>query len=100
MGRRKGFDSRKIVAILTVLARNPDGIWLRKIAQEAHLHPTTVSNYIGGVFQPLIDDVSLGGSGKALLRVIKLKPYVLQKLEQGLTVSQILKILGIIKDLE
>lgn len=93
MGRKKGFDPRKITSIITVLANNPDGIWLRRIAEEAKLHPSTVTKYIDTLLKPLVEDVSLGGSGKPLLRVIKLKPLVLERLQQGKSLDQIMKVL-------
>lgn len=92
MGRKKGFDEKKISRIVTVLAANPDGIWLRRIAKESGYSPTTVSHYIGTILAPLLDDVSLG-AGKPLLRVVKLKPFVLEKLQEGRDIRQIMKIL-------
>lgn len=92
MGRKKGFDSKKIGKIVSVLAANPDGIWLRRIAKEAGYSPSTVSHYIETVLAPLLDETSLG-SGKPLLRVIKLKPFVLERLHEGRDIGQIMKIL-------
>jgi len=93
MGRKKGFDKKKITAIITVLANNPDGIWLRRIAEETKIHHSTVTKYIDTLLRPLIEDVSLGSSGKTLLRVIKLKPLVIERLQQGKSLDQIMKIL-------
>ena len=93
MSRKKGFDKRKITAIIAVLANNPDGIWLRRIAEEAKIHHSTVTKYIDTLLKPLVEDVSLGGSGKPLLRVIKLKPFVLERLQQGKSLDKIMKIL-------
>ena len=93
MPRKKGFDERKITSIIGVLADNPDGIWIRRIANETKLHPSTVTKYIDNLLKPLVEDVSLGGSGKPLLRVIKLKPFVLERLQQGKSLDKIMKIL-------
>ena len=93
MGRKKGFDKHKVVKIIEVLARNPDGIWIRRIAGELKLSPTTVTKYIDTVLKPLVEDVSLGGSGKPLLRVIRLKPFVLERLHEGKSIEQTMKIL-------
>ena len=82
MGRKKGFDKRKITSIIGVLANNPEGLWLRRIAEETKLHPSTVTKYIDTLLKPLVEDVSLGGTGKPLLRVIKLKPFVLERLHE------------------
>ena len=96
MGRRKGFDGRKIAGIVGVLARNPDGLWLRQVAKELDISPTTVSKYMDGPLKPLVDDTSLGKTGKPILRVIRLKPFVLERLRQGQDINQILKFLRII----
>jgi len=50
MGRKKGFDERKIAMILDVLIKHPDGAWLRRVAEETKLSPTTVSSYVEGPF--------------------------------------------------
>ena len=92
MGRKKGFDERKIGKIVSVLAANQDGIWLRRIAKESGYSPATVAHYLEGILAPLIDDVSLG-TGKPLLRVVKLKPFVIEKLQEGRDIRQIMKIL-------
>lgn len=96
MGRRKGYDNKKIVAIISALARNPDGLWLRKLAQDTNLSPATVSHYIDSILNPLIECVSLGDK-KPFLKVIKLKPMVLQKIEEGQNINQILKTLYLFK---
>ena len=93
MGRKKGFDERKISKIVTALATNPDGIWLRRIARDTSYSPATVAHYLEGVLAPLIEDVSLGGIGKPLLRVVRLKPFVLGKLQEGRDIRQIMKLL-------
>ena len=93
MGRKKGFDKRKITSIITVLASNPDGIWLRRIAEETKMHPSTVTKYIDTLLKPMVVDVSLGGSGKPLLRVIKLKPFVIERIQRGENLDKIMKLL-------
>lgn len=93
MGRKKGFDERKIRKIVSVLAASPDGIWLRRIAKEADLSPTTVAKYLEGPVAPLLDDVSLGTGGKPILRVVRLKALVLERLQQGDDLRQIMRLL-------
>ncbi len=99
MGRKKGYDQAKIAAIIRVLASHPDGLWLRRIASEAKMHHLTVSRYAESVLRPLVDDTSLGGP-KPLVRVIKLKPIVLEKLREGKDVQQIMKLLQMLGNLE
>ena len=91
-GRPGGADPRKLALVVKILAENPDGIWLRRIARKAALHPTTVSIYIDTVLRPLVDDVSLGSDQKPIIRVIKLKASVVRRLEQGATLGQILQL--------
>ena len=93
MGRKKGFDEKKIGKIVSVLAANTDGIWLRRIAKETGYSPTTVAHYLKDTLVPLTEDVSLGGPGKPLLRVIRLKPFVLEKLREGRDIRQVMKLL-------
>lgn len=95
MGRKKGFNSKKIGLILSVLMKNQDGMWIREIARQTRMHPTTVTKYVEGVLKPLLDDVSLGNTSKHLLRIIKLKPFVIERLEQGQSLDKIMKMLNL-----
>lgn len=96
MGRKKGFDERKIGSIIAVLYENPDGIWITRIAETTNLHPTTVTKYVEGVLRPLIIDVSLAGKERPYLRIIRLKPFVMEKLAEGRNIQQILKVLKLL----
>lgn len=96
MGRKKGFDERKIAAIIGVLYSNPDGIWIRRIARETGIHHNTVSKYVDTALKPLVEDVSLAGANRSMLRVVRLKPFVVEKLAEGRNIQQILKILNLI----
>jgi len=98
MGRKKGFDERKIASIIVYLSKYSDGVWLRQIAQNIGLSPSTVAKYIEGVLKPLVEDTSLGHGPKPLLRVIRLKPAVLQELENGKDLQHILKLLKMINN--
>ncbi len=94
MGRKRGFDDKKIAKIVTVLIANPDGAWIRRIAKQADYSPATVTHYLEGALAPIIEDVSLGGgTGKPLLRIVRLKPFVLEKLREGRDIRQIMKLL-------
>src|SRR3989344_115855 len=93
MGRKKSFDEGKIRVIGTTLAANPDGIWLRRIARETGYAPATVAHYLETVLSPLIEDVSLGTGDKPLLRVVRLKQSVLERLQSGQDLRQIMKLL-------
>jgi hypothetical protein len=100
MGRKKGLDKKKTGAIINVLIANPDGIWLRRIAEETKLSPATVAHYIETALKPLVEDTSLGKTEKPLLRVIRLKPFVLERLREGRNINDIMKILDLMKKIE
>ncbi|SRR3989338_11242482 len=98
MGRKPGFSDDKIYAIVKALYENPEGLWIRKLAEKTNLHPSTVTSYINNILSDLIDDTSLG-SEKPILRVIKLKPYVIERLGEGMSITKILKMVSVIKNI-
>ncbi|MBI2971163.1 MAG: hypothetical protein HYY37_01945 [Candidatus Aenigmarchaeota archaeon] len=100
MGRRPGFDQRKIGAIVAALYKNPDGLWLRQIAKETEMTHATVAKYVEGILRPLVEEVSLGKEGKPLLRVIRLKPFVIERLQEGKSIADILKVLRLMSKVE
>ena len=100
MGRKKGFDEEKIGKIVAVLIANPDGIWINRIAESTKLHPTTVTKYVEGILRPLVEDTTLAGKQRAYLRIIKLKPFVIERLQAGSNIRQIMKILRLISKVE
>ncbi|MBI4014775.1 MAG: hypothetical protein HY365_02370 [Candidatus Aenigmarchaeota archaeon] len=91
MGRKQGFDGRKISSIVSVLVRNPDGIWVRQIARELKISPMTVSKYAAGILKPLLEETRLGAGQKTMLLVLRLKPVVLQQIRQGRDINEIMK---------
>ncbi|MBI2583498.1 MAG: hypothetical protein HYW25_02425 [Candidatus Aenigmarchaeota archaeon] len=97
MARPKN-DPKKIVAIVQVLARYPDGTWIRSIARDAKLHPTTVSHYLSGPLMFLVEESTLGSPDrKPLMRIVRLKPDVLDRLRQGDTVKQVIRLAGLLE---
>ncbi len=94
-GRKKGYDNAKIAAIISALIRNPDGLWIRKIAEETGLHPSTVSKYLDTVLRPMVETTTLG-EGKPILRVVRLQPLALAKLQKGENIAQIIRYLSLI----
>jgi len=95
-GRKKGYDGKKIAAIVEVLFKNPDGVWLRRIAEETKLSPGTVSRYLDTILNPLIETTTLG-ENKPILRVIRLRPLAIEKIREGQDIGQIIKLLGLMK---
>ena len=98
MGRKKGFDEKKIGAIIVALYNNPDGMWIRRLGKATSLHPSTVSRYVDTVLKPLIEDVSLAGENRAMLRIIRLKPFVTEKLAEGRNIQQIMRLMKLLGD--
>jgi len=92
MGRKPGFDQNKIERIAEVLVANPDGIWISRIAEQTKLHPSTVTKYLEGVLAPLVEDVSLAGRERPILRIVKLKSFVIERLQEGKTIDEILRL--------
>ena len=82
MGRKPGLNERKVLTIIQVLLEHPDGIWLRQVAKETGLSPSTVARYLETILQPLVEENSLR-AGKPLLRVVNLKPFVTDRLQAG-----------------
>jgi hypothetical protein len=99
MPRPKGVDPAKMASIFKVLTKYPEGTWIRRLAKEAGVHPTTATKYVEGPLAPMVEISSLGsGEGRPLLKVVRLKPIVLQRLEEGLTFEQIMRLLQVIRE--
>lgn len=96
-GRPCGPDINKIAAILKVLAEHPDGLWLREVARKANVNPMTVSNYANTVLRPFLEDISIGSDEKPILRVLKLKAWVIDKIEKGASLGELMKFSEILK---
>jgi len=97
MSRPPGEDLRKVARMIEVLIEAPEGLWLREIAKRAGIHPTTVANYANSLLSPILDDVILGKDEKPILRVLKLKDEVLERIGRGETIEEILKSLVMLK---
>ncbi len=98
MGRKPGLSSEKTGRILSVLASNPEGFWLRDLARKCGYSHATVARYItNSSIRPLLDDNSVGNSAKPALRLIRLKEYVIERLQEGKSLDQILKMLKLME---
>jgi hypothetical protein len=96
-GRKPGQDPMIARKIVQVLVNNPDGLWIRQLGKGVGVHPTTATRYVEGILAPMVDIQTLGtNSEKPLLKVVKLKTVVLEKLEQGQKLSEILRFLELI----
>lgn len=97
-GRPKGSaDLRKLLRVFHVLAKNPQGLWIREIARQAKVHPSTVSNYANSLLAPILEDICLEREEKPILRVIRLKEGILKRLQSGEKPEEILFSLELIK---
>ena len=94
MPREPGYDPQRIARILAILAKHPEGIWLRKLAQESGMTHATVGKYVDGPLAPVVEVTALGE--KPLLKVVRLKPAVQQKLGEGLTLEQVMRLMNLI----
>ena len=97
MGRKPGLNSQKMGRIMSILAANPDGIWIREIARQCKYSHATVARYVNTALKPFLEDVSLGPSERPLLRVVRLKPYVIERLQEGKSMDQIMKMMKLIE---
>lgn len=71
MGRKPGPDKEKIKKIKAVLAKNPNGLWIREIARQANLTRSTVSLYLEKYMQNDIEDVF--SSGNKWIKIVRLR---------------------------
>lgn len=95
MPRKPGYDPQKIARILAVMVKYPEGLWLRKLAREAGMTHATAGKYISGPLAPMIEITALGE--KPLLKVVRLKPAVVQKLSEGMTIEQVMRLMNILE---
>lgn len=86
----------KVNLIVDALRRNPDGLWLRQLSRVCSLPLSTTSYYIDNVLKSVIDDVRIGNE-KSIMRVIKLKSGIYDRLERGESISSVLKYVKIFK---
>lgn len=98
MARPRGYNSKTIALLMGILASKPEGLWIRRMAKEAKLHPSTVSRYIVGPLKPFVETSALGSpDSRPLLIVVRLKPVVLQRLAEGASLGDIMKLLSLIE---
>jgi DNA invertase Pin-like site-specific DNA recombinase len=71
MGRKPGPDKDKIKKIKSVLAKYPNGLWVREIARKASLTKSTVSLYLEKHMKDDVEDVFTSGNG--WIKIVRLK---------------------------
>jgi hypothetical protein len=75
----------RINKIISVLAANPDGIWLRQLASQTKIPPSSIHRYIEGELSDIVDSLGVkDDKGKYFgLRIIRLKPKIIEVIESG-----------------
>jgi len=81
-------DSQKhdrISKIINVLAANPEGMWLRHLAQETKIPPASLHRYLEWDLPDIVDSLGVKDeNGKYFgLRIIRLKPKIIEVIETG-----------------
>lgn len=83
---------------MAILASKPEGIWIRRMAKEAKVHPSTVSRYVAGPLKPFVETSALGSpDSRPLLIVVRLKPIVLQRLAEGASLADVMRLFSLIE---
>jgi predicted DNA-binding transcriptional regulator YafY len=101
MGRKPGLSGEKMGRIISILVANPDGLWLRELARKCGCTHATISRYLdSSSLRPLLLDDSIGKPEKPALRLIRLKPFVIERLQQGQSLDQIMRFLRLMNKAE
>jgi|YelNatPaOPRAMG01_1025707.scaffolds.fasta_scaffold177630_2 hypothetical protein len=93
------YDPETIRKLLRVLIENPEGLWLSRLAKMAGVPKSTTAYYLNNQLRPLIDENTLGDE-KRLIRIVSLKPIVIEELNKGRSLDKIMRIIKIMKEYE
>ena len=88
-------NRNKIALFIKTLYDNEDGLWIREISRRTGLAVSTVHHYIN-ILSPILDETLLGE--KPLMRVVRLKPEIIERIDDGLTVDEILRTIEIVRE--
>jgi len=99
------YDFKKIKRIISVLLKNPEGIWLRKLSRDSKIPVSTVHYYLEGILRNFVDNIgAVDDEGKFFgVRVIKLKNGIFNQLSSGnfeKTLKKLLKTNEILSNIE
>ncbi len=77
-------DKLKLEKFLNVLVKHPEGLWVRKIAKETHISPSTVEYYLQHILSGIIDNIGVKDNKDRYfgLRIIKLKPKIIESIKK------------------
>jgi len=93
------YDPEIIKKILRVLIENPDGVWLSRLAKMADIPKSTTAYYLNNQLKILIEEHSLGDE-KRIIRIVSLKPRVVEELNKGRSLDRIMKMIEFMKEYE
>ncbi len=96
MGRRKGPDINKIALIVKALYEYRNGLWIRQLSRICRIPLSTTSYYVDKVLRPILEDARIGDE-TTILRVIKLKDGIIEKLDDGENINSIIKYMSVLK---
>lgn len=92
---RPKYDKNTVESLLKVLVNHPDGVWLSKLAKEADIPISTTAYYMDNQLSDLVFERSFGDK-KPVIRVISLRPRVLESLKKGVSFDRIVRLMKII----
>ena len=90
----KTLDKKKLSMLVRVMYDNSDGLWIRELSRQSGLAVSTVHHYLN-ILSPLIDETTLGE--KPFMRIVRLKPEVVERIDEGMTIEQILRTIEILR---
>jgi hypothetical protein len=75
----------RITRIVSLLAANPDGLWLRQLSMQTKIPPASLHRYIENELFDIVDSLGVkDDKGKYFgLRIIRLKPKITEVIETG-----------------
>ena len=87
-------NMKKLAKLVKVMYDNPDGLWIRQMARVSGLPVSTVHHYLQ-MLSPLTEETQLGE--RPLMRVVRFRPEIMKKLDQGMSVNELVRIIRILK---
>ena len=90
----KGINTAKLSKLVRALYENSDGLWVRELSRRSGLASSTVHHYLN-LLSPLLEETGLGE--RPLIRVVKFRPEVMKRLDRGMTISELVKMLDILR---
>ncbi len=90
----RGINTEKLSRLVRALYEHPDGLWVRELSRRSGLASSTVHHYLN-LLSPLLEETGLGE--RPLIRVVRFRPEVMERLDRGMTISELVKMLEILR---